>query len=171
MTRLLGTWRVAVLWLAVMGSLLLAGSASGATSVHAASFYEYAPAASTTITAQHHSVVLISRASPRTVPRSSTTSLAPSLATKEVRAIPKPPTGRGSVPEAARDPRRLFSRSEVQEGLAEQGGLCAVCRDPIDDLADATGHHVERHADGGRTGDDNLAVLCPDCHAEIHRPR
>jgi hypothetical protein len=83
MTRLLGTWRVAVLWLAVMGSLLLAGSASGATSVHAASFYEYdSPAASTTITAQHRSVVLISRASPRTVPRSSTTSLAPSLATK-----------------------------------------------------------------------------------------
>ncbi|HEV2889971.1 MAG TPA: LamG-like jellyroll fold domain-containing protein [Frankiaceae bacterium] len=85
--------------------------------------------------------------------------------------VPKPPTGPGSVAKADRDPRRLYSRSQVQRGLDKQGGVCAICREPIDDLADARGHHIDRHADGGLTDDGNLAVLCPECHADIHRRR
>ncbi|HTN25580.1 MAG TPA: DUF6531 domain-containing protein [Solirubrobacteraceae bacterium] len=86
-----------------------------------------------------------------------------------VRSIAKPPTGPGSVPPAQRDPKRLFTRPEVEEGLREQGGHCVICNDPIDDAGDARGHHVKRHADGGRTVEDNLAVLCPECHVNIHR--
>jgi RHS repeat-associated protein len=84
-------------------------------------------------------------------------------------ALPKPPTGPGAVPKSDRDPQRLFPRSTVQGKLNDQNGLCAgECGNPIDELNDAIGHHVERHADGGQTDDDNLAVVCKDCHKDLH---
>lgn len=82
--------------------------------------------------------------------------------------LPKPPTGRGSVPPAERDPQRLFSRNQVQDKLDENGSVCAKCGEPLE-LGNAKGHHVQRHADGGATDPDNLAVLCEACHKEIHR--
>jgi 5-methylcytosine-specific restriction endonuclease McrA len=83
--------------------------------------------------------------------------------------VPKTPTGRGSVEPSARDPKRLFSRGEVKEGLEQQGGKCMQCGDELE-LPDAKGHHVERHANGGATTPDNLAVLCAECHFEVHSP-
>lgn len=69
-----------------------------------------------------------------------------------------------------RDPRRLFTIDEKAENLAEQGGVCAVCRNPLD-LAEAKGHHGVRHADGGPTDQSNLWILCETCHTGIHRRR
>jgi len=83
-------------------------------------------------------------------------------------SIPKAPTGRGSAPPDQRDPKRLYTRKEVGEGLEAQGGDCAQCGDPLE-LQDAEGHHKQRHADGGRTTGDNLAVVCEDCHDELHK--
>lgn len=85
------------------------------------------------------------RTGPRTAAGSSTSQTGRFRAPKAgTGAISKPPAGRGSVPSADRDPRRLYPRSEVQKGLDEQGGLCARGKNPIDDLADARGHHRKR---------------------------
>ncbi|GAA3801099.1 RHS repeat-associated core domain-containing protein [Nocardioides panacisoli] len=82
--------------------------------------------------------------------------------------LPAPGKGPGAVPPSERDPRRLFSRPEVQDQLEQQGGTCLSCGDPLD-LAGAKGHHGVRHADGGSTTLDNLFVLCGPCHTQIHR--
>jgi hypothetical protein len=88
----------------------------------------------------------------------------------EVKAdpIPKPPKGKGAVPPNARDPKRLFTRDEVNAGLKKQGNACANCSNKID-LTEARGHHIKRHADGGKTDQSNLTVLCDTCHKEIHK--
>ncbi|MFI5783699.1 PA14 domain-containing protein [Nocardia sp. NPDC051570] len=83
-------------------------------------------------------------------------------------SIPKPPTGRGSVAPSERDPQRRFTREQVQEQLDKQGGNCAMCGQP-QELEGAHGHHIDRHADGGPTDPSNLAVLCPECHTNLHR--
>jgi hypothetical protein len=81
--------------------------------------------------------------------------------------VPKPSKGPGAVSPADRDPKRLFSRTQVKEALENQGG-CAGCGKPVDTSA-AKGHHVKRHADGGQTTTDNLSAVCEDCHKEIHK--
>ncbi len=80
--------------------------------------------------------------------------------------VPKPPRGKGSVPKADRDPKRGFSREQTEKAIERQGG-CAGCGEPLP-IEEADGHHVQRHADGGPTTDDNLAAVCKGCHKEIH---
>jgi hypothetical protein len=89
-------------------------------------------------------------------------------AVDDVVGVPKPPTGPGAVPPSQRDPRRLYTRQQVEDGLAQQGGTCLQCKSPLD-LSDARGHHVTRHADGGPTTSGNLAVVCSTCHIDLHR--
>jgi RHS repeat-associated protein len=84
-------------------------------------------------------------------------------------SIPKPPSGRGSVPLAKRDPQRLFPRKMIAERLIDNGCTCDACGAPLE-LPDADGHHLKRHADGGRTKKKNLAALCKPCHKKIHKP-
>lgn len=50
------------------------------------------------------------------------------VADAERQIVPKTRTGPGLAAKPDRDPRRLYSRSEVQQGLQE-GGVCAVCQD------------------------------------------
>ena len=84
--------------------------------------------------------------------------------------LPKPPSGRGSVPEGQRDPRRRFSPAERSAKRAEQGDRCANgCGTKIDE-GNSEGHHIERHADGGRTEPENHAEVCKNCHRELHQP-
>jgi RHS repeat-associated protein len=83
--------------------------------------------------------------------------------------LPKPPVGKGSVSPADRDPKRLFDRDSVSKGLDKQGGKCLGCDKELG-LSEARGHHIKRHADGGKTTPDNRAVLCPSCHIELHKP-
>ena len=54
-------------------------------------------------------------------------------------------------------------------GPQEQGGTCAGCAKPIS-TSEGRGHHVQRHADGGKTNQPNLKVLCEECHKDIHKP-
>jgi len=82
--------------------------------------------------------------------------------------IPKSPTGKGSVPPDQRDPKRVWTLQEKGKGLDGQGGNCLMCGESLD-IGDARGHHIIRHAEGGMTVDDNLAVLCPKCHKESHK--
>ncbi|WP_405629429.1 polymorphic toxin-type HINT domain-containing protein [Pseudoalteromonas sp. Ld20] len=81
--------------------------------------------------------------------------------------VPKSPTGRGSAAPGDRDPKRTYSRGEINEMLQDQGGKCAGCGE-TKSLSEVDGHHVQRHADGGPTTKENGAALCKDCHKEVH---
>jgi RHS repeat-associated protein len=85
-----------------------------------------------------------------------------------LRALPKPPTGPGSVLKSDRDPTRFFSPSEREAKRVAQGHTCrAGCGTRIDS-SNSRGHHIKRHADGGRTVPENHAEVCVDCHKELH---
>ena len=81
--------------------------------------------------------------------------------------IPKPPTGKGAVPVDQRDPKRVFSKDDKQEGLDENGGVCDCCGEELD-IDDAIGHHIGRWADGFPTSRENQATVCKPCHKKLH---
>jgi RHS repeat-associated protein len=82
--------------------------------------------------------------------------------------IPKPPTGPGRVPQSARDPQRLFTPDARAAKRAEQGDSCGTGCGKAIDANNSRGHHIERHADGGRTNSQNHAEVCTDCHKKLH---
>jgi RHS repeat-associated protein len=88
--------------------------------------------------------------------------------TQNQQALPKPPKGKGSVPPNQRDPKRVFSNKEKTDMLEKQNGACVGCgqQKSVEEVA---GHHIIRHADGGKTVPENGAALCKDCHTEIHQ--
>jgi RHS repeat-associated protein len=88
----------------------------------------------------------------------------------EVGSIPKPPTGPGSVPKSQRDPKRTWTASEREAKRQAQGGECATGCGTKLDASNSRGHHKQRHADGGRTDDENHAEVCIDCHLKLHSP-
>jgi RHS repeat-associated protein len=88
----------------------------------------------------------------------------------EVGSIPKPPTGPGSVPKSQRDPKRTWTPSEREAQRQAQGGECATGCGTKLDASNSRGHHKQRHADGGRTDDENHAEVCVDCHRKLHSP-
>ena len=83
--------------------------------------------------------------------------------------LPKPGKGRGSVAPADRDPKRNFSDKDRDAKRQEQDNKCGNgCGKDID-KNNSDGHHIERHADGGRTVSENHAEVCKDCHRELHK--
>lgn len=36
------------------------------------------------------------------------------------------------------------------------------------DQNNSAGHHIDRHADGGRAVPENHAEVCKDCHKDLH---
>jgi hypothetical protein len=90
--------------------------------------------------------------------------------TETVGTVPKPPRGKGTAPPSQRDPQRVFTPKQQQEKLAQQGGVCPACGDSVKDLSKGRGHHVKRHADGGRTTQGNHVVVHDECHKKIHSP-
>jgi RHS repeat-associated protein len=82
-------------------------------------------------------------------------------------SIPKSPTGKGAVPPDQRDPKRVYTKKNKQEGLDENCGTCENCGDDLD-IDDAIGHHKKRWADGGWTTKENRSVVCKPCHKDIH---
>jgi hypothetical protein len=87
---------------------------------------------------------------------------------KALGSVPKPPTGKGATPLADRDSKRVWTKSENQAKLDAQGGKCANCGKETN-LENSAGHHVKRHADGGKTNDANHAVVCDPCHIDLHK--
>ncbi len=82
--------------------------------------------------------------------------------------LPKPPTGPGTAPRSARDSKRTWSSSERAMKREAQGGKCANgCGTKID-ASNSNGHHIKRHADGGKTDANNHAEVCPECHKKLH---
>jgi len=89
------------------------------------------------------------------------------VANTATKLLPGVPRGKGSVPQNERDPKRTWTPKQNADKLTEQGGKCANCSKEIS-AEEGEGHHIERHADGGTTTDDNHAVVCNPCHKEIH---
>jgi RHS repeat-associated protein len=84
--------------------------------------------------------------------------------------LPKPPTSPGRVPRSERDPRRTWSPAERAAQRDAQGGRCANgCGTEID-ASNSEGHHEVRHADGGRTDENNHREVCIPCHRRLHAP-
>ncbi|HEV2960191.1 MAG TPA: RHS repeat-associated core domain-containing protein, partial [Candidatus Angelobacter sp.] len=81
----------------------------------------------------------------------------------------KPDKGPGSVSKDQRDSKRVWPKSENDKKLDQQKGLCAHCGQPIQP-GQGVGHHKKRHADGGKTDDQNHAVVCKPCHInDLHK--
>lgn len=76
--------------------------------------------------------------------------------------MPKPPTGPGSVPKDERDPQRFFDQDAREQKSADQGNKCANGCGTTIDGSNSAGHHVNRHANGGRTVPENHAEVCVD---------
>lgn len=49
-----------------------------------------------------------------------------------------------------------------------QGGKCPICKEPIDKITGWHLHHLVRRVDGGKDTADNLAMLHPNCHRQVH---
>lgn len=96
--------------------------------------------------------------------RSSTVEKAPDATPRNV---PKARTGPGLKPPSERDPQRLFTRTQHRSKLAKQGGTCRQCGKPTTEQ-ESDSHHIDRHADGGETKEENQAVVCKPCHRDIH---
>jgi len=89
---------------------------------------------------------------------------------EKVGELPKPPRGPGSAPPTTRDPKRLWTPEERAAQREAQGGKCATGCGRNVDASNSRGHHIKRHADGGRTDATNHAEVCVDCHRKLHSP-
>jgi RHS repeat-associated protein len=82
---------------------------------------------------------------------------------------PDPATGPGTVPPDQRDKKRTWTGAENDRKLDQQKGRCANCGKKLKP-GEGIGHHIQRHADGGKTDDPNHAVVCTDCHVnDLHK--
>ena len=50
----------------------------------------------------------------------------------------------------------------------EQGGLCPVCTQPIAEIERWHSHHIIWRTQGGKDSVDNLVLLHPNCHRQVH---
>ncbi len=87
---------------------------------------------------------------------------------KASNGLPTPPKGPGSVPPSERDPKRTYTNTEKAQMLEKQDNKCAQCGVTIT-VDQAQGHHVVRHADGGKTDLDNGTAVCKECHINLHK--
>jgi len=52
-----------------------------------------------------------------------------------------------------------------------QNGLCPHCQQKLDEERGWNIHHIIRRVDGGKDTLDNLALLHPNCHRQLHVQR
>jgi RHS repeat-associated protein len=87
---------------------------------------------------------------------------------KATKILPKPSTGPGNVPKSERDPKRFFTPAEREAKRTDQGHKCGNgCGAKIDE-SNSAGHHIKRHADGGRSVRENHSEVCIRCHNDLH---
>ena len=79
-----------------------------------------------------------------------------------------------------RDPERKHSRGkkateEINYSsklfrkifIEKKGNKCALCEYSVKEVLNI--HHIIERKNGGSNEENNLIVLCPNCHAEIHK--
>jgi RNA-directed DNA polymerase len=50
----------------------------------------------------------------------------------------------------------------------QQEGICPLCHQKLTDKAECELHHIVRRVDGGSDNLDNLILLHPNCHQQVH---
>ena len=64
--------------------------------------------------------------------------------------------------ETLRDRRNVFKLWQ------EQSGICPVCKQKISDATRLHKHHIVWRSHGGADTDDNIVLLHPNCHQQVH---
>lgn len=62
----------------------------------------------------------------------------------------------------------LQERKKLLRLWLDQGGRCPICQQLITRSSGWHVHHIVRRVDGGKDGRDNLVVVHPNCHRQIH---
>lgn len=62
----------------------------------------------------------------------------------------------------------LKERGRVFRLWQEQNGICPVCRQKLTDQTDGHKHHIQWKVHGGNDTNDNLVLLHPNCHRQVH---
>jgi RNA-directed DNA polymerase len=50
----------------------------------------------------------------------------------------------------------------------QQQGICPVCQEKITEITGWHSHHIIRRVDGGKNSAENLVLLHPNCHRQVH---
>jgi RNA-directed DNA polymerase len=66
---------------------------------------------------------------------------------------------------------KFVGRSLLAYLYKQQSGKCALCNQPITEATGWDRHHVKPRHLGGPDTDDNLVLLHPDCHDQVHHER
>jgi hypothetical protein len=72
-----------------------------------------------------------------------------------------------AVKEVKRDPKRFFDEKAKIDAWLRQEGRCAKCTKNLR-FQDGIAHHEVGHTNGGETTAQNLLLLHPRCHQELH---
>ena len=62
----------------------------------------------------------------------------------------------------------LKGRRKIFRLWQEQDGTCPVCRQKLADQTDWHKHHIKWKVYGGKDTNDNLVLLHPNCHRQVH---
>lgn len=62
----------------------------------------------------------------------------------------------------------LKSRGRMFSLWKKQNGICPVCQQKIDDVTKWHKHHITWKVHGGKNTLDNLVLLHPNCHRQVH---
>ncbi len=62
----------------------------------------------------------------------------------------------------------LKARTKIFKLWQEQSGICPVCKQKIDDTTRWHKHHIIWRTHGGADLDENLVLLHPNCHKQVH---
>ncbi|WP_405126803.1 group II intron reverse transcriptase/maturase [Ralstonia pseudosolanacearum] len=62
----------------------------------------------------------------------------------------------------------LRNRQKTLKLWLAQGGKCLICKQPITKETGWHAHHILRRVDGGKDTLENLVLLHPDCHNQLH---
>lgn len=63
--------------------------------------------------------------------------------------------------------RKKFNEEQKKKVYHIQNGRCACCHKKFE-VKNMDAHHIKAQRNGGLTETDNCAMLCPECHGDIH---
>ena len=62
-----------------------------------------------------------------------------------------------------------YGQSILRTLLKEQAGKCALCHEPLTEQTGMNAHHIEEKHLGGAYTLENLVILHPFCHIQVHQ--
>jgi RNA-directed DNA polymerase len=62
-----------------------------------------------------------------------------------------------------------YGQSILRTLLKEQGGKCPLCQEPLTEQTGMNAHHIEEKHLGGAYSLENLVILHPVCHTQVHQ--